>query len=117
LAAQEEDTKGLNRKTQMPIYRKLHALVLDKKDPLSEDEINNLVIWTKEIFGMLKTELSLTGFWKSPANVNRLKGEIQNYLAGFGGKLLAKRNEVSSEILAWAKDDRITSAIIHSIES
>jgi len=115
-AAHEEDTKGLDRKTQMPIYRKLHALVFDKKEDLTDDEINDLIVWTKEIFGMLKTELSLTGFWKSPANVNRLKGEIQNYLAGFGGKMLVKRNEISSEILAWAKDDRITSAVIYSTE-
>lgn len=115
-AAYEEDTKGLDRKTQMPIYRKLHALVFDKKEDLTDDEINDLIVWTKEIFGMLKTELSLTGFWISPANVNRLKGEIQNYLAGFSGKLLLKRNEISSEILAWAKDDRITSAIIYSTE-
>ena len=100
----------------MPIYRKLYTLVFDTKEDLTDDEINDLIVWTKEIFGMLKTELSLTGFWKSPANVNRLKGEIQNYLAGFGGKLLLKRNEISSEILAWAKDDRITSAIIYSSE-
>lgn len=112
--AQEEDTKGLKRKTQMPIYRKLHALVLEKKENLSEDEINNLIIWTKEIYGMVKTELSLTGFWKSPANVNKLAGEIQNYLATFGGTAFHNRKVIASEILAWAKDERITSAIIYS---
>jgi len=114
--AQEEDTKGLNRKTQMPIFRKLHALILEKKDNLNEDEINNLIIWTKEIYGMLKTELSLTGFWKSPANVNKLAGEIQNYLATFGGIAFTNRKVIASEILAWAKDERVTSAIIYSEE-
>jgi type I restriction enzyme, R subunit len=112
--AQEEDTKGLNRKTQMPIYRKLHALVYDKRESLTDDEINNLIIWSKEIYGMLKTELSLIGFWNSPANKNKLAGEIQNYLAGFGGAAFSNRKVITSELLAWAKDERITSAIIYS---
>ncbi len=112
--AQQEDTKGLNRKTQMPIYRKLHALIFAKKEGLNDDEINNMIIWTKQIYIMLKTELLLTGFWKSPANVNKLAGEIQNYLAGFGGAAFANRKVIASEILAWAKDERITSAIIYA---
>lgn len=63
---------------------------------------------------MLKTELALTGFWKSPANVNKLAGEIQNYMANFGGAAFANRKEIASELLAWAKDERMTSAIIYS---
>lgn len=112
--AQEEDTKGLNRKTQMPIYRKLHALIYDKREKLTDDEINNLIIWSKEIYGMLKTELSLIGFWGSSANKNKLAGEIQNYLAGFGGAALSNRKVIASELLAWAKDERITSAIVYA---
>ncbi|MBC7451161.1 MAG: type I restriction endonuclease subunit R, partial [Cytophagales bacterium] len=113
-AAQQEDTKGLNRKTQMPIYRKLHSLIYDKKDDLNDDEINNLIIWVKEIYGMLKTELALTGFWQSAANKNKLAGEIQNYLASFGGSAFTNRKVIASEVLAWAKDERITSAIIYA---
>jgi type I restriction enzyme, R subunit len=115
-ASQQEDTKGLNRKTQMPIYRKLHHYIYDKKEVLDDDEINNLLIWTKEIYGMLKIEMSLTGFWKSPANVNKLTGEIQNYLASFSGKIFANRKVITSEVLAWANDDRITSAIIYAVD-
>lgn len=112
--AQTENTYGLNRKLQMPIYRKLHAIVFDKKENLTDDEINTLVIHTKEIYGMLKTELSLIGFWASNANVAKLKGEIQNYIASTCSHLPAafkRRSEIAQEILAWAKDDRITSAI------
>ncbi len=118
-SAQEEDTKGLNRRTQMPIYRKLHLLFYKKKEPLSDDEINNLLICTKEIYGMLKTELSLIGFWSNPASVSRLRGEISNYIAlEFHTIPLAfrNRNEIANEILAWAKDDRNTSAIIYAEE-
>jgi type I restriction enzyme R subunit len=118
-AAQSEPTYGLNRKVQMPIYRKLHALILDKKEGLSDDEINMLVIHTKEIYGMLKTELSLIGFWASPANVARLRGEIQNYIVANCSQIaqaFKRRNEIANEILAWAKDDRITSAIQYAAD-
>lgn len=116
-ASQFEDTKGLNRKTQMPIYRKLHSIIYDKKDDLSDNETNNLLIWTKEIFTKLKVELALVGFWSSPANVAKLKGEIANYIAENCYSIptaFSRRVEISSEILAWAKDERIHSAIIYS---
>jgi len=115
--AQEEDTKGLNRKTQMPIYRKLNSLIYDKKENPTDDEINNLLIWTKEIYGMLKIELALIGFWNNPASVARLRGEISNYIASECHSIPAafrNRNEIAQEILAWSKDERITSAIIYS---
>lgn len=115
--AQEEDTKGLNRKTQMPIYRKLNALVYDRKENLNDDKINNLLIWTKEIYGMLKVELALIGFWSNPASVARLRGEISNYIASECHAIpsaFRNRNEIAQEVLAWAKDERVSSAIIYS---
>jgi type I restriction enzyme R subunit len=115
--AQQEDTKGLDRKRQMPIYRKLHAIIYDKKDNLSDDEINNLIVWTKEIYGKVKVELSLVGFWNNTPSVNRLRGEIANYIADECGDIPAafkNRVTIANEILAWAKDDRITSAIIYA---
>ena len=113
-SAQQEDTKGLDRKRQMPIYRKLHSMIYDKKETLTDDEVNNLLIWTKEIYGMLKIELSLVGFWVNTPSVSRLKGEISNYIASECSNIrLAFKNRVSiaNEILAWAKDDRITDSI------
>ncbi|MFZ1292523.1 MAG: HsdR family type I site-specific deoxyribonuclease [Melioribacteraceae bacterium] len=115
--AQYEDTKGLNRKTQMPIYRKLHALIYDRKSELTDDEVNNLLIWTKDVYGFLKVELALIGFWNNPASVSRLKGEISNYIAENCHTIptaFSRRNEIASEIMAWAKDERIHSAIIYS---
>ena len=116
-AAMQEDTKGLNRKTQMPIYRKLHTLIYDKKADLTDDEVNNIIIWTKEIYGMLKTEMSLIGFWGNVPAVSRLRGEISNFIALECSTIpLAFRNrhEIAQEILSWAKDERISSAIIYS---
>jgi type I restriction enzyme R subunit len=116
-AAIAEDTKGLNRTTQMPIYRKLHTLIYDKKVDLSDDEVNNIIIWTKEIYGMLKTEMSLIGFWGNVPAVSRLRGEISNFIASECYSIpmaFRNRNEIAQEILSWAKGERITSAIIYS---
>lgn len=117
LSSQEEPTYGLNRKRQMPIFRKLHALVYDKKEPLSEDEISRVVAWTKEIYGMLKVELANVGFWNNPASLNRLHGEIANFIVAECNTIpfaFKNRKTIASEILAWAKDDRISAAILYA---
>ena len=116
-AKQNEPTYGLNRKLQMPVFRKLHSLIYDKKEKLNDDEISNLVSWTKEIYGMLKVELANIGFWDNPASLSRLKGEIANFIANECSSIpLAFKNRVliANEVLAWAKDERITSAILYS---
>ena len=51
--AQNENTFRLHRKRQMPILRKLHALVYNKKENLSEDEISNLCAVDEPIEGVL----------------------------------------------------------------
>ena len=116
-AAQTENTYGLDRKRQMPIFRKLHALIYTKKENLSEDEISNLCAWTKEIYGMLKVELANIGFWNNPASVSRLKGEIANYIVSECHSIasaFSNRNLIAQEILAWAKDERVTSSILYA---
>jgi type I restriction enzyme R subunit len=112
-ASQSENTHGLDRRTQMPVFRKLHSLVYEKKE-LSDDEISNVISWTKDIYGMLKVELGHVGFWNDAAAMNRLRGEISNYIAlncrtipfGFSNHL-----KIASDILAWSNDDRIATAI------
>lgn len=113
--AQNENTFGLDRKTQMPIFRKLHTLIYGKKENLSDDEISNLTAWTKEIYGMLKVELGNVGFWINVASVNRLKGEIANYIIENCSSIpsaFSNRNVIAQEILSWANDDKITTAIL-----
>lgn len=113
--AQQEDTRGLDRKRQMPIYRKLHSMIYGKKENLTDDEINNLVVWTKEIYGRIKVEIPLVGFWNNTPSVNRLRGEISNFIAAECSNIPAafdNRVTIANEILSWAKDERITNAII-----
>lgn len=110
-----KDTYGLNRKTQMPIFRKLNALIYNKKEDLSDNEISNLTAWTKEIYGMLKVELPQIGFWNNSASVNRLKGEISNYIVQECSSIalaFINRKAIAEEILAWSNDERISTAII-----
>ncbi|HEV7646102.1 MAG TPA: HsdR family type I site-specific deoxyribonuclease [Pyrinomonadaceae bacterium] len=114
-AAQTENTYGLDRRRQMPIFRKLHALIYEKKENLTDDEISNLTGWTKEIYGMLKVDLGQIGFWGSVASVNRLKGEIANFIALECHNIpaaFANRNVIAQEILSWANDDKTTTAIL-----
>lgn len=114
-ASESENTYGLDRKRQMPIFRKLHTLIYAKKPDLSEDEISNLTSWTKEIYGKLKVELGQVGFWGSPASVNRLRGEISNFIAAecnAFGDAFKNRSTIAQEILAWANDDRVMTAIL-----
>jgi type I restriction enzyme R subunit len=116
-SAQQEPTFGLHRKRQMPIFRKLHNFIYEKREPLTEDEISNLISWTKEIYGKLKVELAIVGFWGNTASVNRLRGEISNYLAEECHQLpgaFANRVAIANEILAWARDDRVTSSILYA---
>lgn len=111
----EQEAYGLNRKTQMPIFRKLHALVYEKKEKLSDDEISSLTAWTKDIYGMLRVELGNIGFWVNVASVNRLKGEIYNYIVTECSSIpaaFANKNVIAQEILAWANDERITTTIL-----
>lgn len=114
-SAQNENTYGLDRRRQMPIFRKLHALIYNKKENLSDDEISALCAWTKEVYGMVKVELANVGFWGNTASVNRLKGEISNFIVAECHTIptaFANRNVIAQEILAWANDDRITTAIL-----
>ncbi|GAC1597573.1 MAG: hypothetical protein NVS3B19_19820 [Ginsengibacter sp.] len=66
---------------------------------------------------MIKVDLSNVGFWNNPPSVNRLKGEISNYIAEQCSTIPAafqNRITIANEILAWAKDDRISAAIIYA---
>jgi type I restriction enzyme, R subunit len=113
--AQNENTYGLNRKTQMPIFRKLHTLIYEKGEKLSDDEITNLTAWTKDIYGMLKVELGNVGFWLNVASVSRLKGEIAGYIVENCSSIntaFIGRNVIASEILSWANDEGTTTAIL-----
>ncbi len=115
--AKSQNKYGLNPKTQLPIFRKLNKYVYAERNDLNDDEVNNVLIWTKEIYGRLKVELALVGFWNNTPNVNKLNGEIQNYLAEFGNTVpsaFANRKVVANDVLSWARSETVTNAIIYS---
>ncbi|MFC1542919.1 type I restriction endonuclease subunit R [Candidatus Neomarinimicrobiota bacterium] len=75
----KEPTYGLHRKKEMPFFRILKRELFEESE-LTEDQISVLVGLTKEIFEMIKTEISMRDFWESSPARNRLKGEIQKVL-------------------------------------
>ena len=114
-ASQNENTYGLDRQRQMPIFRKLHAFIYAKKEDLSDEEISNLTAWTKDVYGMLRVELSQVGFWNNAASVNRLRGEMLNSLTekcSSAGDFWKNRHQIVQEVMAWANDDRVMRAIL-----
>lgn len=111
IAYQNEDTYGLNRKTQMPFYRIFKKEIFVDKE-LSDDEISTLVGLTKEIVEEVKREISLTGFWQRPAMQNNLKSKLQKVLLGqeFGNlpDIFTKYNQIISRVLEVAKRNNDT---------
>jgi len=112
---QNENTYGLNRKTQMPFYRIFKKEIFGDRE-LSEDEISTVVGLTKEIFEEAKREISLTGFWQRQAMQNNLKSKLQKILIGqeFGTlpDIFSKYNQIITRVMEVAKKNNDT--IIYS---
>lgn len=109
--AQNENTYGLNRKTQMPFFRIFKREIFGERE-LSEDEITTVVGLTKEIFEEVKREISLTDFWQRQAMQNRLKSNLQSILLNqeFGGLpgIISKYNQIISRVMELAKSNHDT---------
>ena len=77
--ANQEPTYGLHRKKQMPFFRMFKREIF-ANEALDDDDISDLVRLTEHIFGIVETELRLTGFWDSIPARNKLKAELQRAL-------------------------------------
>jgi type I restriction enzyme R subunit len=103
---EKEETYGLDRKKQMPIFRIFKAELFDNRD-LTEDEIARSVNLTQHIFNLVATEIKLTGFWDSTPAQLKLKAELQKMLLSPGFKdlpnIIIKRNEIILGIMVFAK--------------
>ncbi|MEA5502265.1 type I restriction enzyme endonuclease domain-containing protein [Halotia wernerae UHCC 0503] len=73
---EQENTYGLDRKKQMPIFRIFKAQLFDHRE-LNEDEITQNVNLTLHTFNLIKQEVQTAGFWTSIPAQNRLKEELQ----------------------------------------
>jgi type I restriction enzyme, R subunit len=108
---QNENTYGLNRKTQMPFYRIFKKEIFGERE-LSENEISTIVGLTKEMFEEVKREISLTGFWQRQAMQNNLKSKLQKILIGqeFGTlpDIFSKYNQIITRVMEVAKKNNDT---------
>lgn len=112
-AKEREQTYGLDRKRQMPIFRILRAELWDNRD-LNEDEIAQNVDLTLNTFNLIEREVRTAGFWDSTPAQNRLKGELQQLLLSprFAGlpNVFGKRQVLVSRLMEWARANRETLA-------
>jgi type I restriction enzyme, R subunit len=110
-AKEREETYGLDRKKEMPIFRILKNELLGEGE-IDADTISKFVVLTQEAFAVIERELHTTGFWNSPTMQSRLKGELQNEVLlnhkSIFPALFGKRNQIISRLMEWAKDKHRT---------
>lgn len=106
MAKEQEETHGLDRKRQMPIFRAIRSELFDDLS-LTEDQIAKLVNLTQLVFTELQIESRQAGFWDAPAKQARLKGELQRILIGPDyvdfGPMWEKKATIISRIIEWAR--------------
>jgi len=78
-AEKEEETYGLNRRKQMPFFRIFKKEVFDGQE-LDENQISILIDLTKEVSGLLETELRLNGFWDNIPARKKLWASLQEII-------------------------------------
>lgn len=108
IAKEKEQTYGLDRKKQMPIFRILRSELFDSRN-LSEDEIAQAVNLTQHLFNQIAQEVRSVGFWNSTPAQNRLKAELQQLMLSedFSGypSMLAKWQPLVSRLMEWAREN------------
>ncbi len=108
LAKEKEQTYGLHRKKQMPIFRMLHAELFDNR-ALNEDEIAQAVNLTQHLFNQIAQEVRSAGFWSSTPAQNRLKAELQHLMLSeeFSSfpNMLTKWRPLVSRLMEWAREN------------
>jgi type I restriction enzyme R subunit len=106
MAKEQEETHGLDRKRQMPIFRTMRAELFGEA-PLAEDQVAKLVNLTQLVFQEVQTEARQVGFWDAPAKQARLKGELQRILLGPDfeafGPMWEKKATIISRIMEWSR--------------
>jgi type I restriction enzyme R subunit len=76
ISKEAQETHGLDRKRQMPIFRIVHAELFISAD-LHEEQIGQLVNLTQLLFNAMQTEIRQVGFWDASAapKQNRLNAK------------------------------------------
>jgi type I restriction enzyme R subunit len=103
---EQEETYGLHRKTQMPIFRIFKTEIFgDAK--LSEDDISKNVSLTQNVYNLLELEISKVGFWDSIPAQEKLRAEIKKILLSDQFRHLPnvteKRAEIITKVMEFAR--------------
>ncbi|MBS9385981.1 MAG: type I restriction endonuclease subunit R [Dolichospermum sp. BR01] len=105
---EKENTYGLDRKKQMPIFRIFKAQLFDNRE-LNQDEITQDVTLTLHTFNVIKQEVQTAGFWGSIPAQNRLKEELQKLFlsAEFVSypNIFKERKEIILRLLEWSREN------------
>lgn len=102
---EKEETYGLHRKREMPMFRILRKELFDERT-VSEDEIADMVNLTQEISNAIGNEVRSVGFWNSIPAQNKLRAELQGVLleARYAQhNVFRKRDAIISRLMEWAK--------------
>lgn len=106
MAKEQEETHGLDRKRQMPIFRAMKAELFGDS-PLTEDQIGKLANLTLLVFQCVQTEVRQAGFWDASPKQARLKGEMLKILVGPDyvdfGNMWEKNAAIISRLMEWAR--------------
>ncbi|MGH7454495.1 MAG: type I restriction endonuclease subunit R, partial [bacterium] len=107
-AKEREQTYGLNRKKQMPIFRIFKAELFDNRE-LTEDEIAQNVNLTQNAFNVILPEVRTAGFWNSIPAQNRLKSDLQQLFLSVQfstyPNMMNKWRPLISRLMEWAKEN------------
>jgi type I restriction enzyme R subunit len=103
---EKEQTYGLDRKKQMPVFRIFKTELFDNRE-LTDDEIAQNVNLTQHVCNLVVNEIRLTGFWDSPPAQNKLRAELQKLLLSVDfieyPHISSKYKELISRVLEHAK--------------
>lgn len=107
MTKEQEETHGLDRKREMPIFRAIKAELFADTAALSEEEIAKLVNLTQLVFQSVQTKVQQVGFWDAVAKQAQLKGELQKILVGPDyvgfGPMWDKKATIISRIMEWSR--------------
>ena len=107
-AKEKEQTYGLDRKKQMPIFRMLRAELFDSR-PLSDDEIAQVVDLTQNLSNLIDVEIVSAGFWSSMPAQSRLKAELQQVMLSEQyskyPNMFQKWRPLIARLMEWAREN------------
>ncbi|MEY2913657.1 MAG: type restriction-modification system, subunit [Cyanobacteriota bacterium] len=104
---EEENTYGLDRKKQMPIFRIFKAQLFANHE-LTQEEITQNVNLTLHTFNVIKQEVQTAGFWDSIPAQNRLKEELQKLFTSaefYNQNFFKQRKEIIARLLEWSREN------------